>query len=171
MLEWLKNHPEVAWGAFTLLLSIAFRVLVHFAPNHPRVAAIVKLAVALGWDANKASKAIRQLVTGKYDPLAGRSTPPGAGSAPPSPPSIPKPPKLPTFVLFMALALAGCATFSRAARPATFGAGLAACNEKAPEGPAGWAVYTPCCRDVARAFSRDESQCERPDAGADGGAR
>jgi hypothetical protein len=61
----------------------------------------------------------------------------------------------------------GCELLHGAARPTSYAGELAACEAQAPEGPAGWVVYTPCCEDVARRYSRDPSFCQPParDAG------
>jgi hypothetical protein len=67
----------------------------------------------------------------------------------------------------LVLAVVVACDFARGARPAAFAAELVACEEKAPAGASGWAVYVPCCEDVARRYARDAGACARPD---DGGA-
>lgn len=69
-----------------------------------------------------------------------------------------------SVVVPVLMAHAGCALFHTAARPAAYGAELAACEADAPAGPAGWEKYTPCCTDVARRYDRDPSFCF-PDGG------
>lgn len=61
----------------------------------------------------------------------------------------------------------GCAA-SHLARPAGYGAELAACETKSPAGPEGWKTYTPCCVDAAKRYGRDPGFCF-PDANPDGG--
>jgi hypothetical protein len=63
--------------------------------------------------------------------------------------------------LVAALTLAGCGLFaSKAARPATYGAALAACVAASPPGPKGWATFDPCCRAAAARFDRPPTDCQ-----------
>jgi hypothetical protein len=63
-------------------------------------------------------------------------------------------------VLPIVLGHAGCSLFHAAARPAAYGAELAACEAQSTT----WSEYSPCCTDVARRYGRDPSFCF-PDGG------
>lgn len=73
-----------------------------------------------------------------------------------------------TLAVVLLSPFVGCAA-AYAVRPTTYGGELAVCEAKAPKGPTGWAVYTPCCIDVATRYQRDPLFCFPEDAGSSNG--
>ncbi len=68
------------------------------------------------------------------------------------------------FLIVLAYVLEGCSAFA-SRKPVDYAADLAWCEAISPEGPDGWASYTPCCVAANARYPmpdgspRDDSAC------------